>query len=145
VVRLDDVQMELTMSRVRTLPTVFAAAALAAGMSAAPALAASAQPTSLTLKAAKSSVVHNQKTTLTGTLKAGTKPLSAQPVILEKRAAGAKAWSVVSSKNTSSKGTVSYVVTPGTKKGQKEQYYLVFKGNAKYKASHSAVITITVT
>jgi hypothetical protein len=114
-------------------------------MSAAPALAAAAQPTSLTLKAAKSSVTHNQKTTLTGTLKSGGTALAAQPVVLEKRAAGAKAWSAVSTKSTSSKGTVTYSVVPGTRKGQKEEFYLVFKGNAKYKASHSAIITVTVT
>lgn len=133
------------MSRARTVPTVLTAAALATCMSAAPALAAAAQPTSLTLKAAKSSVTHNQKTTLTGTLKSGGTALAAQPVVLEKRAAGAKAWSAVSTKSTSSKGTVTYSVVPGTRKGQKEEFYLVFKGNAKYKASHSAIITVTVT
>ena len=133
------------MSRVRTVPMVFAAGCLAVGVAATPALAAGAQPTSLTLKAAKTSVVHNQKTTLTGTLKAGTKRLGGESVVLEKRASGAKSWSVVSTKTTSSKGTVTYTVVPGTRKGQKEQYELVFKGTKMYKASHSAVITITVT
>ena len=133
------------MFRVRTVPVVFATGALAAGLTAAPALAAGAQPTSLTLKAAKSSVAHNQKTTLTGTLKSGATFVSGAPVVLEKRAAGAKSWSTVTTKTTNSKGAVTYSVVPGTKKGQKEQYELVFKGNSKYKASHSAVITITVT
>jgi hypothetical protein len=33
---------------------------------------------------------------------------------------------------------------PGTGKGQKEQYELFFAGNKAYKASHSSVITVTV-
>lgn len=124
--------------------------ALAAGVAtvalgASPALAAtSPKPTSLTLKAAKSSVAPKAKDTLTGTLKAGNTPLKNEPVKLERRAAGAKSFTLVTTKNTDSKGQVVLTVTPGTKKGQKEQYELIFAGDKSYKGSHSSIITVTV-
>jgi hypothetical protein len=132
------------MSRLATRPALVLASVLTASLTAGTALAATPAPTSLTLKAAKSTVAHNTKTTLTGTLKSGTKAVAGQSVKLEKRAYGTKAFSVVSTKTTNAKGTVTYTVVPGTKKGQKTQYELVFAGNSKYKASHSQVITITV-
>ena len=47
-------------------------------------------------------------------------------------------------KTTDSKGHVALTVTPGTRKGPKEQYELVFAGTTAIKASHNSVITITV-
>ena len=118
---------------------------LVMGSTAAPALAATtAKPTALTVKAAKSSVAPKAKDTLVGTLKSGGTVLKGQTVKLEQRAAGAKSFKVVSSKKTDSKGHVSWSVTPGTKKGQKEQYELVFVATKSYKASHSSVITVSV-
>lgn len=133
------------MSRHTTRSLTFAAVAVSVGLFAAPAFAATAAtPTSLALKAAKSTVAPNQKDTLTGTLKAGSKALAGESVKLEKRAAGAKSFTLVTTKKTDSKGHVTLVVTPGSKKGGKEQYELVFAGTKTYKASHSSVITVTV-
>jgi 5-hydroxyisourate hydrolase-like protein (transthyretin family) len=126
-------------------PAAVIGAVALAGLGVTPALAATApKPTSLTLKAAHSSVAPKTKDTLTATLKSGTKPVAGEPVKLEKRAAGAKSWTLVSSKTTNAKGQTSWSVVPGSKKGQKEQYELVFSGNKSYKASHSSVITVTV-
>lgn len=132
------------MFRSSALSLVVAAGVVAVGLSAAPALANTTHVTSLTIKSAKSTVAPHQKTTVTGTLKSGDKPLSGQPVVLEKRAAGAKAFTVVSTQVTSPKGSVSYPVTPGSRRGQNEQYELVFKGTSTYRPSHSQVITISV-
>lgn len=110
-----------------------------------PALAATtAAPTSVSLKAAHSSVAPKHKDTLTGTLKSGGRALAGQTVVLEQRAAGSKGFAVVAQKATDAQGHVSLSVVPGTRKGQKEQYELVFRGTQAYKASHSSVITLTV-
>ena len=132
------------MTRLTTRPALVLAGVLTASLTAGTALAATPAPTSLTLKAAKTTVTHNTKTTLTGTLKSGKKLVAGQSVKLEKRAYGTKKFALVGTKTTGTKGTVSFSVVPGTKKGQKEQYEVVFTGTSKYKASHSAVITITV-
>lgn len=116
-----------------------------AGVAAGPAFAATvAKPTSLTLRAAHTTVAPKAKDTLTATLKAGTKAVSGESVKLERRAAGARSWSLVSSKATNAKGQTSWSVVAGTRKGQKEQYELVFSGTRTYRASHSSVITVTV-
>ena len=134
------------MSRSTQRSCAVAAGMLAAGLAITPALAAgsTAKPTSLTMKATKSSVLPSQKDTLTGVLKNGTHVVADQTVVLEKRAAGAKNWIVVATRKTNAKGAVALVVTPGTKKGQKEQYELAFPGNKAYAGSHSAIITLTV-
>jgi hypothetical protein len=133
----------VSRAAVRSLAVV---AGLAVGsMAAAPAFATTAaKPTSLTLKAAKSSVAPKQKDTLTGLLKSGTHTLAGDTVKLERRAYGAKSFVVVASKTTDSKGRAVLTVTPGTRKGQKVQYELVFSGTKSYKASHSSIITVTV-
>ena len=126
-------------------PAVLLGATALAGLSAAPALAATApKPTALTLKAAHSSVAPKHKDTLTSTLKSGKTAIKNETVKLERRATGAKSWTVVSSKTTDSKGQDTWSVVPGSKKGQKEQYEVVFSGTKSYKASHSSVITVTV-
>lgn len=134
------------MSRTTTRSLAVVAGLAAASMSIAPALAAttSAKPTSLALKAAKSTVAAKQKDTLTGVLKNGTHVLPGEKVKLEKRAAGARSFTLVTTKITNSKGQVTLSVVPGTRKGQKEQYELIFAGNKTYKGSHSSIITITV-
>lgn len=124
-------------------PAVLAGAVALAGVTAAPALAATTS-TAITLKAAHSTVAPKAKDSLTATLKSGSRRLAGETVQLEKRAAGARHWTTVSSKTTGSKGETTWTVTPGTRKGQKEQYEVVFAGTKAYKASHSAVITVTV-
>lgn len=127
-----------------TLAATIGATALATGIS--PALAAkpTAKPTSLTLKAAHSTVAPKHKDTLTGTLKSGGTALAGKDVKLVKRDANKRTWTYVSTKTTDAAGHVVLTVTPGAKKGKKEQYELVFAGDATSKASHSAVITLTV-
>ena len=132
------------MPRLALRLLVATTAAAVTSLSVGPAFAANASPTSLTLKAAKSTVAPKAKDTLTGTLKAGTKVLAGQSVKLEKRAAGAKSFTLVTTKTTDAKGHVVLTVTPGTRKGQKVQYELVFAGTSTYKASHSSIITVTV-
>lgn len=101
-------------------------------------------PTAVTIKAAKSSAAPSQKVLLTSNLKAGSKLLAGETLKLEKRASGTTRWSYVSSLVTNSKGHVSVNVVPGKTKGHKEQYEFVFAGTSTYKASHSAVVTLTV-
>ena len=135
------------MSRLTSRPVLVLAGVLAASLTAAPALAATSTPTSLTLKAAKSMVATNAKDTLTGTLKSGNAADAGESVRLVKRAAGTTKFSNTGiSKRTDVKGQVTLTVTPGTRKGQKEQFMLVFNGDAAkhLKGSHSAVITVTV-
>ena len=100
------------------------------------------RPTSIPLKATKSTVAPNQKVTLTGFLKSGHTPVAFAPVMLETRTAGTKAFTVVSTKLTDSNGKVTLVVSPG--KVKKVQYELVFAGDATYRGSHSQIITLTV-
>jgi 5-hydroxyisourate hydrolase-like protein (transthyretin family) len=127
-----------------------AAVAAIGGLAVTPAFAASriATPTSLTIKAAHSTVAPKAKDTLTGLLKSGNTPLAGKTVSLMRRAAGGKTFTLVSNKVTDSKGRVVLTAVPGTKKGH-EQYELVYKGGKAgaitYKASHSQIITISVT
>ena len=104
----------------------------------------SLRPTSIPLKATKSTVAPNQKVTLTGRLKSGHTPVAAAPVTLETRAAGTKAFTLVSTKTTDSNGKVTLVVAPGKTKGPKVKYRLSFAGDATYRGSHSQIITLNV-
>ena len=134
------------MLRLASVGTALLAGATVTALAASPALATTTtHPTSLTLKAAHASVAPKHKDRLTATLKAGTHRLAGEPVYLESRSAGAKKFSApVSIGTTDAKGTVSVSVVPGRRKGHREQYRVIFKGDAKYGRSHSAVITLTV-
>lgn len=137
-----------TPTRITT--AVLAAASLGlVGLAVVPANAATAKPvkapTSLTLKAHHSTVAPKHKDTLTGTLKSGRTRIAGATVTLEKRSAGShKSWTVVTTKTTDANGHVTLTVTPGSHKGHKEQYELKYAGDATHKASHSSIITITV-
>ena len=132
------------MLRISRIAAVTAGVAVL-GLGASPALATTTRtPTSLTLHANRTDVPHGQKVTLTGLLKAANKPLAGKDVKLEKRTYGTKTFTVVSTKTTDSKGHVTATVVPGTRKGQKTQYELVYTGGNGYKGSHSSIITITV-
>jgi hypothetical protein len=133
------------MSRNATRSLTIAAAAVAASLAAGPAFAAtSAKPTGLTLKAAKSTVAPKQREKVVGTLKQGNRVLAGQAVTLEKRAPGARSFTVVTTRRTDRNGHTFFVVAPGTRKGAKEQYELVFAGTKAYKPSHSSIVTLTV-
>ena len=131
------------------------AAALLTGVIAAPAMAAAQhagktkpahnKATSVLLKAAKTSVAPKHKTALTATLKSGKHRLAGEELWLEKRDAGThKFGSPVDIGATDSDGKVTLPVVPGNHKGHKEQYRVVFQGDSGWKASHSAVVTVTV-
>ncbi len=124
---------------------------LAAGLMAAPAVAApsakpTVKPTSITLKAAHATTAPKHKVSLTATLKSGKKRLAGETLYLEKRDASTHKFSdpVAITTPTDANGQTSVPVTPGNKKGHKEQYRVVFQGDSAYNASRSAVITITV-
>jgi hypothetical protein len=139
-----------TTSARRTALVAVATASLAAGLTG-PALAAtvSAKTTTLTIHAAKTTVKEHTRDTFTGMLRAGKSPVSGQKIELKQRAYGATRWSQLATKTTSSKGSVTFTVTPPapskTAKSHREQYELVFSGTKAYRASHSGIVTVTVT
>ena len=133
------------MNRISALPLVLTSGLMVAALGAAPAFAATAAPTTnLALRAAKTAVAPHQKDALTGTLKEGNTLLAGQAVTVEQRLAGAQSFKRAATKKTNSKGQVVFTATPGTKKGQKEEYRLVYPGNNSHRASHSAIVTVTV-
>ncbi len=110
-----------------------------------------AKPTSITLKASKATVAPKHKISLTAKLKSGNTPLANEQLCLKSRTrATAGEWTSWSSCSnlaslTNSTGQVIVNgVAPGNKKGVKTQYEVVFPGVTGYKASHSSVITVTM-
>ncbi|MFZ2058663.1 MAG: hypothetical protein WAV54_14755 [Acidimicrobiales bacterium] len=110
-----------------------------------------AKPTSITLKASKATVAPKHKVSLTATLKSGKSPLADEQLCLQSRTpsttGGWSSWGSCANfaSLTNSKGQVGVNgVVPGNKKGAKTQYEVVFPGATGYKASHSPVITVTV-
>jgi hypothetical protein len=144
-----EVHMLATSAR-RAVVIAVAAGSVATGLIT-PALAATntAKTTTLTIHAAKTKMKEHTRDTFTGTLRAGKADVVGEPVKLEQRAYGAKKWSVDASRTTNKKGAVTFTVTPPaptkTQKSHREQYELVFAGSSAYRASHSGVVTVTVT
>jgi hypothetical protein len=132
------------MPRPTTRSAVVLAGIVAASLGVAPAMAATAKATSLNLRAAHTTVAPKAKDTLTGTLKSGSSYVAGEKVTLERRAGTSGKFTVVKTVVTGKNGTASFTVVPGTKTGQKVQYELVHAADAKYKASHSQIITVTV-
>jgi len=123
-----------------------AAAAITAVTPTAYAARPAAHPTALTLHAAHATVAPKHKDTLTATLRSLGKPLANAAVALESRAAGSHSFgSTTAIGTTDDHGRVVVPVTPGNRKGHKEQYRVVFAGDDTHRASHSSVITVTVT
>ena len=120
-----------------------ASLAIAAGAS--PAFATTTKPTSLTLKAAHASVAPKHHDTLTATLKSGTKALAGKTIWLYERKPGAKTWGkAIAHHTTNLKGQYTFTVTITGTKGQKDQFEVKFLGGSGYAASHSKVISVTV-
>jgi hypothetical protein len=132
------------MLRLNARVPLITAGVLAGALLTTPALAATAKATTSTLKAAKSTVAPKATDTLTGTLKSGSTGVSGEKVMLERRSGTSGTFTVLQTKTTGKGGTVTFSVVPGTKSGQKVQYELVHAANAKYKASHSGIVTVTV-
>jgi hypothetical protein len=129
-------------------PVVLASAAAVATLGfaiEAGAAAPTARPTSMTLHAAHATAAPRHKDALTATLRSHGKPLAGEPVTLESRTPGSRRFgNAVDAGTTDANGQVSVPVVPGNSKGHKEQYRVVFAGDATHQASHSAVITVTV-
>jgi hypothetical protein len=132
-------------------PITLGAAALIASAAAAPALAAaSPRPTSLTLRTAHSTVTAKHHDTFTATLKAGKTPLDGATVKLYEKKPGAKTWTPLGTKTTNAKGQATYTVTPAGRKGQKDEFEVKFgggkigTGTTTYGASHSKIVTVTI-
>ena len=97
-------------------------------------------PTTLTGSAASSTITAGQKDLITGTLLTGTKPVVGKVVSLYRYSASAKKWIRVEVDLTGKFGHVFYTVKPSVT----TNYELVFFGTAHLRASHSSVITVTV-
>lgn len=129
--------------------TVVALAIAVGSMGATSAFASTATPTSLTLKAAHTTVAPKHRDSFTATLKAGTHVLAGQTVTLYEKKPGAKTWTKLTSKQTNSKGQATYSVVPaGTKSGQKDEFEVKYAGGKigtkTYAASHSKIVTVTL-
>lgn len=125
-------------------------AATAIGL-AAPAFAATPSPTSLNLRAGKTTVKVHTKDTFTATLTSKGKALNAQTVWLQERTAPTSThkttWANVTSTTTNISGKATFSVTPplaSHKSTQQDQYRAVYKRTTAYGGSHSAVVTVTV-
>jgi hypothetical protein len=97
-------------------------------------------PTTLTGSAASGTITAGQKDLITGTLLTGTKPVVGKIVSLYRFSTSAKKWIRVEVDLTGKLGHVFYTVKPSVT----TNYELVFFGSAHLRASHSSVITVTV-
>ena len=144
--------------RITSRPVALGAITLAAAGLTAPAFAAAptAKPTSLNLRAAHGTVAPKHHDTFTVTLRSGKTPVAGEAtgITLWERTAptsGHKTtWTQQTATFTEGKPgvyTVSITVPGATKRPQKDQYQARFKditSPAKYRSSHSSVITVTV-
>jgi hypothetical protein len=141
----------------RTPPLVRVAAAAAAGMlalvgaataayAAAPTFSSTARTvvplrfsTSLSIRAAHSTIHPGAPDVLSGVLLSGRDPLAKEIVELFGRAPG-QAFSLDAVSVTGRLGSVSFTVKPAVTK----QFKLAFPGSSTFRPSHSGVVTITV-
>lgn len=131
----------MQLQHARRATAIVALSALPIALVAGQAAATTKQATSLSIRAAHSAVLPHTKDTISGVLKAGSAVLPSQTVTLKQRKYGTATWAAVMSAKTNSKGAVSFSLVPAN---QREQYELIFAGTAKYAASHSGVVTVTV-
>ena len=97
-------------------------------------------PTTLTGSAASSTITAGQKDLITGTLLTGTKPVVGKIVNLYRFNTATNKWVRVEVDLIGKFGHVFYTVKPSVT----TNYELVFFGSAHLRASHSSVITVTV-
>ena len=122
-----------------------AATALTAGgiMAAATAVSAAPHPkpdaTRLSISNKVIAHARHHVDAVTGVLSSGHKGVAHETVALEARAGVKPRWKVVAIGTTGTGGAITFdVVTPKTK----TQFKYVFAGDARYRASHSNVITL---
>lgn len=131
--------------RIPARSTLVVSGALAAGLVAAPALAATpAQHTTLSISTSSTGVSTTAQP-ITGTLKAGTKGLAKQVVRLVGRVNGSTKFQNLRYGTTNANGVVTFSIKPP--KGH-DVYELVYNGSHKtnpaYDGSHSRTVTVTV-
>jgi hypothetical protein len=97
-------------------------------------------PTSLSIRAAKSSINPGGKDTISGVLLTRKTPLEGRDVILQSHPSGSTAWKNAATKKTGKHGYVAFTVTPPTTTA----YRLVFTSHPNYRGSHSGVVTVHV-
>jgi hypothetical protein len=109
-----------------------------------------AKPTQLILKATRSTVAPKHKMSLTATLKSGHQRLANEQTCLQSRTKSSTgSWgpwgACMNLAPTDANGQVQVTgVVPRNGKGTKEQFEVLFGGvSGQYKASHSAIITVT--
>lgn len=98
--------------------------------------------THLTIKSQSIRVNKNDKykATITGTLRSHRAPVANEMIGINERDKGTKKWTATGTTATTDgngKVVISLVQTD-----QKEQYQLVFAGDATYKKSHSGTVTV---
>jgi hypothetical protein len=123
-----------------------AVAALTAGgiIAAATAVSAAPQPKlqATRLSISNKVIAHGRHhvDAVTGVLSSGHKGVARERVALEARAGVKPRWKVVAIGTTGPGGAITFdVVTPKTK----TQFKYVFAGDARYRASHSNVVTLS--
>ena len=96
-------------------------------------------PTTLSIVEAKSTITVGQSDTVGGTLDSGSKPVVHHIVQLDVLGKDKK-WHALEEKYTGKYGKVAFGVRPA----HTSAYALIFKGTAKYKATHSGVVVVVV-
>jgi len=94
--------------------------------------------TALSISASAGTITVGMPVKVSGRLTSGTTPLAAKTVLLERLVA--MHWTPVADKPTDAAGDVTFTREPGAT----VSFRLVYLGNAKYAASHSAAVTVTV-
>ena len=135
----------IRVPRQTRVAAVVAATALTAGgiIAAATAVSAAPQPKlhATRLSISNKVIAHGRHhvDAVTGVLSSGHKGVAHETVALEARAGVKPRWKVVAIGTTGTGGAITFdVVTPKTK----TQFKYVFAGDARYRASHSNVITL---
>ena len=127
----------------RAAMAVIVAALTAGGIITATAVSAAPQPKlqATRLSISNKVIAHGRHhvDAVTGVLSSGHKGVAHETVALEARAGVKPRWKVVAIGTTGTGGAITFdVVTPKTK----TQFKYVFAGDARYRASHSNVITL---
>jgi hypothetical protein len=98
------------------------------------------QPTSLSIRAAASSVAPGTSTTISGVLLGNGAALAGRTVTLLSRPASGGDWAVAQSATTGDHGGVDFSVAPTSR----TQYALHYSTSARYLRSTSGVVTVDV-
>ena len=96
------------------------------------------QPTTLSIKNKAIAHNHHHADAVSGVLRSHRKDVAGESVTLDSRTGKKPRWAAVGTGTTGTDGSVSFTVAPSVR----TQYKLVFGGDAKFRKSHSGVITL---